>query len=239
MVDDHDDVLIHATGVMPDALVHPQHRDPVEPGGVLDQPALALAQDGGVGGIPRDPEDLRHPVVTLGWSSTRARSAQSRGGAGQLGPCGCRPAGVFLPEPSTPGARVAADAQQQGGGAVPVGHMRRTAGDRAPRGAHGPAVGAPGVRFGGPALKGRSLSGEGVPGGSQTQGVKAGERGEVGCGEGTVGHVEVFCDGFGLATSIMGASTCVRGVRRAGGCWADGPGTATHSTAKSLVTNSI
>ncbi|SIN18979.1 Uncharacterised protein [Mycobacteroides abscessus subsp. abscessus] len=82
--------------------------------------------------------------------------------------------------------------------------MRQMSGDRAPGYTHGPAGGAPGIRFRDPALKGRSLRGEVLPGGSQTELVEAGERGEVGCGEDKVRHVEVFCDGFGLATSIMG-----------------------------------
>lgn len=66
---------------------------------------------------------------------------------------------------------------------------------------------------------GAGLWGEVLAGSGQTELVEAGERGDIWSGEGTVGHVEVFRDGYCLATSILEASACVWGVRRAGpGC---------------------
>lgn len=45
-----------------------------------------------------------------------------------------------------------------------------------------------------------------LAGGGQTELVEAGGRGEIGCGESGVGHVEVFRDGYCWAVSIMGGS---------------------------------
>lgn len=60
--------------------------------------------------------------------------------------------------------------------------------------------------------------------GGQTQLVEAGERGEIGCGEGRLGHVEVFRDGDCGATSILGGLDLYLGMRRAGLGWAGGQG---------------
>lgn len=125
------------------------------------------------------------------------------------------------------------DAQQQGGGSVPVGDVGQAAADRAPgRPSHRSRC-APEVLFGQPALQGRCLRGEVLTGGSQTEQVEAGERGEIGCGEGTLDHVEVIRDGYCLATSILGGLDVHLRMRRARTRVGWGQGTATRSTAKS------
>lgn len=194
-------------GVPPDVFIHPQHRDAAEPVLVLDQAAPAFGEDGGVGGVPGDREDPRNPVDAQ-VIQDRGASRPVQGGAGELDPRWRHGPGVFLPEPSASGARVPADAQQQGGGLVPVGDVSQAATDRAPGCAHRTTGGVPGVRCWPVAVK--------------TELVEVGGRGEIGCGEGGVGHVEVFRDGYCWAASIMGGLDVCLGMRRAGLGWGSG-----------------
>ena len=113
-VDDHGDVLVAATGVPPDVLIHANDGDAVEPARVVDQDALAFGEDGVVGGVPRHPE----PVSDPGDGEVLHHQALQRPpqpAAGQLRPRLRRLARVLPPHMPASGAAVAADRHLQRG----------------------------------------------------------------------------------------------------------------------------
>src|SRR5215218_8455612 len=144
-VDDHGDVLVAAAGVAPHVLVDSDHLHPVEPGGVVDQDALALGQDRVVGGVPRDSEAFGDTGDGEVLDDDPFQSPPQTA-ARQLGPrLGCA-AGVLAPHVTAAAAPVPAHVHLQRGGPPPQRLVRQPSGHRVTRDAFAAAAAAPLVR---------------------------------------------------------------------------------------------
>jgi len=213
-IDDHRDELVAAPGVAPDVLIDPDHSDPVEPGGILDQDPRALGEDRVVGGVPRHPEALGD----AGDSEVLTHEALQRPPqptAGDLRPRLRRPGGVLTPDVPAPGTPVAADRELQRRGPPAQRLVRQPTHHGVARHALAPAAAAPLIRFADPTRQHRTRRLEPAPHHLQTQLVEAGERGQVSrASEGSVRHVEVFPVGS-VRTPIIGRPRPLPGHRHA------------------------
>jgi hypothetical protein len=193
-VDDHGDELVPAPGVPPGVLVDADRGDAVEPVWVVDEEALALGQNGIVGGVPRhaetlgdagDREVLNHQRFQRP-PQTPARQPGSRFG---------RPAGVLAPHMTAAGAPVAADRDQQRGRSPAQRFVRQPPQDTVARHPFAPAAAAPLVRFGNPAGQHSVIRFEALAGDDESELIESAEGGQISAAEaagGSVEHVEVF-----------------------------------------------
>jgi len=174
-VDDHGDVLVASPGVPPDVLVDADHLDAVEPLGVIDQGALALGEDGVVGGVPRHREGLGDPGDgQVGDHQAFQRPPQRP--PGQLRPRFGGLAGVLAPHVAAFGTPVAAHGDQQEGGSPAERLVGQTTDHGATRRALTATPTAPLVGVDDPAGQHRPSRFEALADDLQAELVKAGER---------------------------------------------------------------
>jgi hypothetical protein len=159
-VDDHGDVLVATPGVAPHVLVDADYAHAVEPGGVVDEDALAFGQDRIVGGVPGDPVSLGDPghrqMVAHNGFQCPAQAA-----AGQLGSLPGRVAGVLAPHVAASGAPVPADRDHQRGGSPAQRLVCQTPGHGVARCSFASTASAPPVRFDDPAGQRRPIRHQG------------------------------------------------------------------------------
>ena len=212
-VDDHGDVLVAAPGVSPHVLVHADRGDPVEPGGVVDQDALAFGQDRVVGGVPGDPEalgDAGHREVLAHDPFQRPPQTTTREPRARLR---C-PGGVLAPHMPAAAAPVAADRDQQRRGPPTQRLVRQPPGHRVTRRTFAAATSTPAVRLDDPARQDRTVRLKTLAHNLETKLIEVGERGQVRAREGSVRHVEVF-QMSGVRTFILGRPRRLSPDRRA------------------------
>jgi hypothetical protein len=187
-VDDDGDVGVAATGVPSDVLIDPDHPDPVEPGGVLDEHTAPLRQHRGVGGVPRDGEalgDAGDGEVLTHDGLQRPPQATTR----QLRPRLGRAAGFLAPHMPTPGTPVvAADGDQQRRRAPPQRFVRQASDHRVPRGTLALAPATPLIGLDDTTRQHRTIRLHSLPDHLQTQLVETSERSQIRAGEGSVRH---------------------------------------------------
>lgn len=194
-------------------LVHAEDPDPVQAVGIADEQSVALGQDGVIGGVPGHPEargDASNGEVV----DDQGRQCPQHPGPGQLRSRVCHPGRVLTPVATTVRALVAADSQQDRGGALFERAVRERTGDRSPRQGSSTAVPAPGIRIGETAFEDRAFRGQVLPGALQTELVQLAEGREVRGLEGSVGHVEVFRMASAGTSNIGRPRTRERGGHR-------------------------
>ena len=109
---------------------------------------------------------------------------------------------VLTPYPATPAALVPTQPHQQRCRTPPERLMSQLPRDRVPRNPLTATLMTPLIRLHDPALHHRPLLSDLLPSHLQPELVKAAEASQIGCSEGSVGHVEVFLMGC-LGTPIM------------------------------------
>ena len=194
-------------------LVDADHADAIEPGRVIDQDPLALGQDRAVGGVPGDPQalgDPGHREVLDHDPFQRPPQPTPR----QLRPRLSRPTGVLAPHMTAAHAPVAANGDEQHGGSPPERLVREPTRQAVPRHPFAATPPAPLIRLDDPARQHRTIDIDPLAHDLQPEPVQAGERGQIGHSEGSVGHVEVFQMGS-VRTSILGGPRPLPGPRRA------------------------
>lgn len=212
-VDDHGDVLVTASGVGPDVLVHAEDPDPLEPGRIVDQELGAGFEDSVVHGVPGgaevlgDPRD-RHPVDDHALECPEDRVArQLRAGRGS----GC---GVLTPHGAAVRAAVATHSDLQHRRSPAEGDVHDRPEDRAARNSGLAAAMAPLIVREDPALQNCLARLDALAGGCEAEPVQAAEGIEIRGREGSVGHVEVF-QMASVRTSIIGRPRRLSPHRRA------------------------
>ena len=183
-------------------LIHPDHRDALEPVRVIDQHPPTLGQDRGVSGVPRDPEpgrDPGHREVVDHDRLQRPGQATAR----ELGARRCGNGGVLTPHAPTVAAAVALDTDQQRRRTVTEGLVSQSARHGPARDALGATDPTPWIRLSDPALDHRPIRLDPLPDSDEPELVQAAEQREVRVSEGSVMHVEVFQMGC-VGTPIIG-----------------------------------
>ena len=182
-------------------LIDTDRSDPLEPGRVINQPTLALGDDRTVRRVPRHSEtssSTRDGQVVNDNCAQRPLESTAR----DLRPRRRRHGGVLPPGASTIRASVAAHSHQQRRRPVPQRLVRQSAGQSIARHSLGSALATPRVRFDNPALDHRPRWFQSLSDSLQTELIETAERGQIGRGEGSVEHVEVFRT-VSVRTSIL------------------------------------
>ncbi len=104
-VDDDRNVLVPAR-VTPHMLIHAKDLHAVETGVTAGQAPASFVEDGGVGGVPRDPSASAMRLIDK-CATTRASNAQAQGGSGELASRRRRAGEVLAPHVPAADAAVA------------------------------------------------------------------------------------------------------------------------------------
>lgn len=208
-VDDDGDVLVTETCVAPDVLVDADRGDPVEARRIVNEEALPLSEDRVVGGVPghvqrfRDTSDgevladdgfQRPPDCGTGEFRPRLSSARR----------------VFAPDGAAGVAAEPADANEERCGAPAERDMRESTRHRPARGAFCAAPATERIAIGRATFQKRPVGRDLLTGDGKAVGIEQAERGQVGRGEGSVGHVEVFRMGECRNFHLRKTSTSLR-----------------------------
>ncbi len=175
-------------------IVDANDRDAVEAVRVVDEDALALDEDRVVGGVPGHGQGLGDPGDGEVLDHQPFQRPAQRP-AGQPRPRFRGPAGVLAPDVPAAGALVAAHRDQQCRRSPAQRLMGKPSGHAVARRAFAAATPAPLIGLDDPAGEDRSVRVKPLFEDLETELVEAAERGQVGAGEVTVRHVEVFLDG--------------------------------------------
>jgi hypothetical protein len=184
-------------------LVDADHPNPVEPCRVIDQYPLSLRENSIVGRVPGHAQpcgDTRHGEMVEHDALQRPPHPATR----QLGSLrrGCRD--VFAPRAPAPSAPIAADSDQQRGGAMPERLVRQQARVRPPRERLAATCPAPRIRLSNTALDHRPIQADRLARRDEPKLVKTAEHSQVRGREGRVEHVEAFRKMVSVRTSIIG-----------------------------------
>lgn len=193
-IDDDRGVLRATLGVRSRVLVDADDTDSLEPARVLDHQPAPGGQHGVVGGVPGDSETGGHVSDREPVDDHRAQRPQGSLARG-LRPGFSRGPGALPPHGVAARAPVAADAQLQHRGPPPQWDESELAGDRAPRDALLVALAVPRVELiegSEPAFQDGQIGLDPLADGSESGLVQAAERVEIGVGEGSLVHIEVF-----------------------------------------------
>ena len=194
-------------------IVDADHLDAVESVRVVDEDPPALGEDRVVGGVPRHGQGLRDPRNREVLDHQRFQRPAQRA-AGQPRPRFRGAAGVLSPDVAAAAALVAAHRDQQRRRAPAQRLVRQPPGHRVPRAALATTAPAPLVGLDDAAGQHRTVRLEALAEDLQAKLVQAAERGQVGAGEGSVRHVEVFLDGLCENSHPREASTPTRAPTR-------------------------
>jgi hypothetical protein len=194
-------------------LVDTDDQHVVEPGRVVDQDALALGQNGVVGGVPRDPETFGNPSDgQMPDHDPLQRPPQPA--ARQFRARLCRAAGVLAPHVPASGTSVAAYDHLQNRRTPSERLVRQPPNHRVPRCPRATTPAAPPIRLDDPAGQNRAIGFKTLPNGLEADLIEPAERAQVRASEGSVIHVEVFRMGS-VRTSILGRPRRLSRDRRA------------------------